>query len=520
MQAHTTSAAAAFTTAFSPLALAAAIALSAAAPAGAATNNWRCAGGAWNGDTACWSLNSTPIASHDIRMDASDSSSQLLMTLVGGSVTANSFGFGGARSAPTFVSTANFYVSGATLATAGNMGIGVNDNSNASVSLNNNTTLTVAGGVQIGNRSTSSGTVNAGLQPGVGYLSMQGATPRINGSVGLVNGGFDMYGGTVAGSVVLGNHFVAAGGNSTANIAGHVRDGVFVLSGTANIGATQAELATPVIGAVGVNGAGGGNAPAIVNFVGRSSIGYITVNAGETATFKAGSNVLVGSNVVNSGFVRGNGRIEGPGSFIQQAGSSFIAEGGDLTLTSRFDGSAGGQIAVGSGGRLFLYGDARVQAGQVITNTSSIGPQVVFGAKLEIGSDGQRGGLSATSGIIALQGGSHLMLDFGGDTDHDFLATTGSVILEGGRLTLSSAGSFVAGIGSSFNILRAGQSRFGTFGSIDSSGFALAPGATLDYSNLYTNGSFSVTAVPEPATWLTLAAGLMLMGAYTRRRAA
>ena len=46
----------------------------------------------------------------------------------------------------------------------------------------------------------------------------------------------------------------------------------------------------------------------------------------------------------------------------------------------------------------------------------------------------------------------------------------------------------------------------------------LAAGATLDLSQLYTNGTLSVVAVPEPGTWLMLMAGLAGLGAVTRGR--
>ena len=57
----------------------------------------------------------------------------------------------------------------------------------------------------------------------------------------------------------------------------------------------------------------------------------------------------------------------------------------------------------------------------------------------------------------------------------------------------------------------------GTFSNIDATAFALAPGARLDMSNLYSTGTLAVVAVPEPATWLSLGAGLLLIGARARR---
>jgi hypothetical protein len=47
----------------------------------------------------------------------------------------------------------------------------------------------------------------------------------------------------------------------------------------------------------------------------------------------------------------------------------------------------------------------------------------------------------------------------------------------------------------------------------------LAAGTKLDYSQLYSNGTVSVTAVPEPETYAMMLAGLGLVGWSARRRA-
>jgi hypothetical protein len=78
----------------------------------------------------------------------------------------------------------------------------------------------------------------------------------------------------------------------------------------------------------------------------------------------------------------------------------------------------------------------------------------------------------------------------------------------------------VAQAGQHFDLLDWG-SQNGSFSHIDSSGLLLAAGTALDFSQLYTLGTVSVSAVPEPGTLALWLAGLGLVAcASTRRRAA
>lgn len=87
----------------------------------------------------------------------------------------------------------------------------------------------------------------------------------------------------------------------------------------------------------------------------------------------------------------------------------------------------------------------------------------------------------------------------------------------GGKLILTSWNGFVAQAGQSFDLLDWASSS-GTFKTIDASGLKLAAGTQLDYSQLYTTGTISVTAVPEPESYALLLAGLGVIGFVARRR--
>ena len=539
------------------LALAAVLALPATVGA-QATNSWRCAGGGWNGDTVCWSLGRTPIASDNIVIPAGPTGSDLmLLHAIGNTVSMRQLTIGDTRTEPSTSATAYLYASGSTINVtgstfeSGNVNIGNANNANAQLSLTNST-LNLINNPAV----TFPGEINVGSQgsftPGFGALSLQ-ANARINGAVNVFNGRIDVAGSTNAAyNAVSGG--VAVYGNSQAHIAGGLNS-LVVSGGRAVVGTTGANLATPVLTNVQTANAGA------LDFVGRSRVGFLFMPGGVT-TVRTGASVeskldnnsgmrlfsgaqlvlesggqvrtetalnegsiqMIGGTINHTG-IDNRGTVSGAGlidsvletqAFKQQSSGLVRASGGDLVIWGAFDGKAGGALDTAANSRLVFNGNADFKAGQVITQ-SGPGGSALFRFNVNIGNASERGSLEAMTANLVMQNSSHLFLDFGslGVGDHDYLYTAGQIGLEGGALTLRTVPGAQFGQGFSFNILRATSGITGNFSSINFGSFALAPGARLDFSNLYTTGTVAV--VPEPATWLSLGAGLLLISARARR---
>ena len=557
------------------LALAAVLALPATVGA-QATNTWSCAGGGWNGDPVCWSLNATPNNTQNVVVNGSGLEDTNLMLLhaignTGTTIAARSLTLGTDRTGPTPSATAQLYMSGLTLAVgsatgsfAGFVSVGQGNNANATLNLTNGSTLNFptfgeSGGVSVGGL--------AATQTGFGALSVQGGGRIAGGVVNIYNGRLDVHGSSTPGYLAIESSvhlrdYAGAVGGGVANIAASV-GAVTVERGRATLGTTNAGFQSPAFLLVTVQGpVVSGIENTAVDFVGRSVVtfrltlrGGVTsikggasvdnnsgrtellndaqlivesggsLNTGNTLNNRDRSSIQLKGGTINHRGIDNAGTVSGTGvidsvletqTFKQQATGNLQASGGDLILYGRFDGSVGGTIGT-QNGRLYFWGDAVFKPGQVITQ-SGTGGLIIFGfGKVEIGNATQRGSLTAMTNDLALQNTSNLFLDFGGVADHDYLSTGGGLLVESGKLTLSTAGSFQAGLGSFFSIFRATSGITGTFSSIDTTAFALAPGARLDMSNLYTTGTLAVVAVPEPATWLSLGAGLLLIGARARR---
>jgi T5SS/PEP-CTERM-associated repeat protein len=328
----------------------------------------------------------------------------------------------------------------------------------------------VAGLGQVNNTITNLGTVSAQgagatltLAGGVNNLGTleagPGATLRLPGGLGENHGVIHLAGGSFDGSV-------AGGINATSGVIsgfGSLRVGTLLNEGHMLLGGGVSELHTDL-----TNGAGDFETPA-----GQIVLSGDTTFHG-TARFETGSELRVSGGAVAT-FL---------GAVQQRTGALFTGSG-----SKHFDGgfSVGASPGVGVDGGDVAFGAGNTYLAEI-------------------------GGTSACT----LACGSDDALK---DSSFDKYIVSGQLSL-GGTLKLVSWNGFVAQAGQHFDLLDWG-SQNGSFSHIDSSGLLLAAGTALDFSQIYTLGTVSVTAVPEPGTLTLWLAGLGLAaGASARRRAA
>lgn len=271
----------------------------------------------------------------------------------------------------------------------------------------------------------------------------------------------------------------------------------------------------------------------------RSASGSeLVVGAGLASN--AGTIELAGGSFDNNGFALGNaasGRITGFGTLragsianrgqLQLSGGtsdihgSFVGLGGSATVLSGLSNTtfhdaavfeAGSELRVSAGSVATFFGAVQQRSGASFTGTGS----KFFEGGFSIGDSP---GAGSDAGSVIFGGGNLYLAEIGGSapgTGFDRYSVAGTLTF-GGTLTLVSWAGFVGQTGQSFDLFDWG-SLSGSFDRIDASGLLLADGAVLDTSRLYTDGVISVSAVPEPATWMAWIAGLALLGLRGCRR--
>jgi len=285
-----------------------------------------------------------------------------------------------------------------------------------------------------------------------------------------------------------------------------------------------------------------------------------TLTAGRDATL-----LLLGGMGPNTGKVQlAGGTFDNNGNALTNAATGTISGYGDVrsgTLTNQGRvllsggtsavyadvlGSNASQIILSGNSNTTFYGKVDIQSGaELRVSTGSVATffelvQQRSGAKFT-GSGAKRfeGGLSvgASPGLGTDEGdvefgeSNRYLAEIGGtaactlacgssdavkNSSFDKYVVLGQLSF-GGTLTLTSWNGFVGQAGQHFDLFDWGSTT-GSFASIDASGFKLAAGTRLDTSALYTTGEISVTAVPEPAHWALMLAGLAGLAWKSRRQ--
>nr|WP_295077644.1 PEP-CTERM sorting domain-containing protein [uncultured Roseateles sp.] len=255
-------------------------------------------------------------------------------------------------------------------------------------------------------------------------------------------------------------------------------------------------------------------------------------NNGRGLVNQAGA-VISGFGEVRSGLLSNNGKIllSGGNSTIyadvlSTAASQIILSGNsNSTFYGNVDVQNGAELRVSTGSVATFFGTVQQRTGAKFSGAGAkrFEGTLTVGASPGLGSDEGDVEFGDSSTYLAEIGGiTACTLRCGSDeafknSSFDKYIVAGNLSLNG-TLKLTSWNGFVAQKGQSFDLLDWGTLT-GTFADIDASGFKLAAGTALDYSQLYTSGEIKVVAaaVPEPESYALMLAGLAML-AWRRRK--
>ena len=278
-----------------------------------------------------------------------------------------------------------------------------------------------------------------------------------------------------------------------------------------------------------------------VNGTSHSNAGVIDIRAGGEQQYSGAlANAASGRILLNDAVLRLNNGATNAGQVQVSFGGATVygsvatTTGGKVILsgnsqTTFFDAvsvESGGELRVSNGSTGVFFGQVTQRTGALFTGTGTKFYEggLAIGASPGLGLDGgnvnfgvgnlytaEIGGTTACTAACATDAALR-------DRSYDKYIVAGHLALGGTQKLVSWAG-FTGQLGQSFDLLDWG-SVSGTFSSIDASGLALAAGAVLDTSQLYSAGTVSITAVPEPGTWALLACGLGVVLRLQARRPA
>lgn len=313
------------------------------------------------------------------------------------------------------------------------------------------------------------------------------------------------------GNAITNQGFVSAKGGTLTLAAGLSNSGTLTVGRDATLRLTQG--LQPNTGKIQLaGGAFDNNGKALINQAGGVISGYGEVRSGP---------------LTNNGLVLLSGGVSALYSeVVANADSQIILSGNsNTTFYGKVEVKDGAELRVSEGSVATFAAEVKQRNGADVNGDG----KMFFEGGLSIGNSPGYGYIQgsvsfASSNVYTAEiGGIHACTTLSCAADaalvndsFDKLSVGGNLKL-GGKLVLTSWNGFVAQAGQSFDLLDWGTTN-GVFKSIDAAGFMLAAGTRLDYSQLYSSGTISVTAVPEPESYALMLAGLGLL-AWRRRKA-
>ncbi len=313
-------------------------------------------------------------------------------------------------------------------------------------------------------------------------FTLVGGLATLSGGVSVGTGGLTFANnGASTFTVGAGNITSTTTGNLTFNANG---TGAFTVSAASINHSGSITNSGAGNGTTTISGAIGGNVTAVIQNSPTSKLSLSNANtyAGAT-TISAGTLILASAGTI----------ANSSGVNLGTSGSQ-----GTLDLTAKASG-----FALGSNQTLSGYGNVTMAAGKTLTVNGGLAP-------------GNSAGVIGVSGNLTLGSTATTTMDLidfnlapGTGFDQITLSGTTPVLTYSGTLTLNLTGSTQLGV---YHLFTGFSSQSGTFtGGINYSGGA--------GSFSYATGDLTLTAVPEPATWMLLAFSLTTVIVLRRRRA-
>jgi probable HAF family extracellular repeat protein len=230
--------------------------------------------------------------------------------------------------------------------------------------------------------------------------------------------------------------------------------------------------------------------------------------------FQGGLGIYGGQLVFSAGNNNAFGSIVVGRSPADQRGGQIIVTGrSQATFYGGVDVGAGAELRISSGSVATFLGQVRQRTGALFTGSGT----KFYEGGLAVGNSP---GIGIDEGDVIFAGSNVYEAEIGGTTPgtgHDKLIVRG-LLAFGGTLQLLSWQGYSGKIGDAYDLFDWGTTE-GQFDAIDTSAFLLAPGARLDFSRLYVDGTVAIAAVPEPGAWALMALGLGAVVWCARRRA-